>query len=182
MAQAGGPAWDEAGWTRLRDHVAGNLADTTTTVVRRLVGVLDAAREVQARLEGLTAAPLAPARRDVERQLRRLVYPGMAASVGLERLEHVERYLRAAARRLERLPDAVAIDADRMRAIAELEQAYRDRVAAWPDGASLPEALEEVPWMLEELRVSHFAQALGVRGQVSAKRIRRALAQPAASA
>jgi ATP-dependent helicase HrpA len=176
MARAGGPAWDEAGWARLRDHVAGELADTTTAVVRRLVRVLDAAREVQARLEDLTAPPLQPARRDVERQLRRLVYPGMAAAVGVERLEHVERYLRAAARRLERLPDAVATDADRMRAVAELEQAYRERVAGWPDGTPLPEALEEVPWMLEELRVSHFAQALGVRGQVSNKRIRRVLA------
>jgi ATP-dependent helicase HrpA len=37
----------------------------------------------------------------------------------------------------------------------------------------VPAALREVPWLLEELRVSHFAQSLGTRGQVSAKRIRR---------
>ena len=37
--------------------------------------------------------------------------------------------------------------------------------------------LREVPWMLEELRVSHFAQSLGTRGPISAKRIRRALAE-----
>jgi ATP-dependent helicase HrpA len=40
----------------------------------------------------------------------------------------------------------------------------------------VPEPLREVPWMLEELRVSHFAQSLGTRGQVSGKRIRQALA------
>jgi ATP-dependent helicase HrpA len=175
MARAGGPAWDEAGWRALRDRVAAELVPTTEQVVRRLVRVLDAARDVEASLEPLTAAPLLPARRDVERQLRRLVYPGMATAIGLDRLEDVERYLRAAARRLERLPDAVAVDADRMRSVHELEQAHRELVAGWPAGRPLTQALEEVPWLLEELRVSHFAQALGVRGPVSAKRIRTAL-------
>ena len=46
---------------------------------------------------------------------------------------------------------------------------------SWPDGRPLPPALRDIPWQLEELRVAHFAQGLGVRGQVSAKRIRRAI-------
>jgi len=75
--------------------------------------------------------------------------------------------VRAAARRLERLPDNTAKDLDRMRAIHELEQAYRERA---------PVAPPEVRWLLEELRVSHFAQGLGTREPVSAKRIRRLLA------
>jgi ATP-dependent helicase HrpA len=171
MAQAGGPAWDEAGFGRLRDSVAGGLADTVLEAVGVVVRVLDAAREVQARLEPLTAVPLQPARADVRVQLARLVFPDFVAATGLARLPDVERYLRAAARRLERLPDAVAVDRDRMNAIHELERAYRERRAAAP-GA---EGLREIPWMLEELRVSQFAQSLGTRGPVSAKRIRRAL-------
>ncbi|HKH18958.1 MAG TPA: ATP-dependent RNA helicase HrpA [Solirubrobacteraceae bacterium] len=179
MAEAGGPAWDEAGFARLRDHVAGNLADRTAQVVDEVVSVLDAALDVQRRLEPLAAAPaLAPARDDVERQLRRLVYPGFVSSTGAGRLADVERYLRAAARRLERLPNAPAPDLDRMRAVHELEAEYARRLEAWPDGRALPAALREVPWMLEELRVSHFAQSLGTRGQVSSKRIRRALGEP----
>jgi ATP-dependent helicase HrpA len=59
--------------------------------------------------------------------------------------------------------------------VHELEDAYRRRLEAWPSGRALPAELEELPWMLEELRVSHFAQSLGVRGQVSSKRIRRVL-------
>jgi ATP-dependent helicase HrpA len=178
MAEAGGPAWDEAGFARLRDHVAGNLADRTAQVVDEVVNVLDAARDVQRRLEPLAVAPaLAPARDDVERQLRRLVYPGFVSATGARRLPDVERYLRAAARRLERLPNAPAPDLDRMRAVQELEAEYARRLEAWPDGRALPAALREVPWMLEELRVSHFAQSLGTRGQVSSKRIRRALSE-----
>ena len=171
MAQAGGPAWDEAGFARLRDHVAGHLAETTERVVEQVVAILDAARDVQARLERLTAAPFQDARADVERQLRRLVHPAFITVTGVARLPDVERYLRAAARRLERLPDALATDRDRMRAIHELEEAYERRRQERPHG----DALREVPWLLEELRVSHFAQGLGVRGPVSSKRIRRVL-------
>jgi ATP-dependent helicase HrpA len=171
IASGGGPAWDEAGFARLRAHVAGSLAETSAEVVARVVGVLDAAREVERLLEPLTAVPLQPARADVRQQLARLVHPGFIAATGVDRLADVERYLRGAARRLERLPDATAVDRDRMNAIHELERAYRQRLAELP-GAS---GLREVPWMLEELRVSQFAQSLGTRGPISAKRIRRAL-------
>jgi ATP-dependent helicase HrpA len=105
------------------------------------------------------------------------VFPGFVSATGGGRLNDVERYLRAAARRLERLPDASAPDLDRMRAVHELEAEYERVLAAWPPGRPLAAALREVPWMLEELRVSHFAQALGTRGPVSSKRIRRVLAE-----
>jgi ATP-dependent helicase HrpA len=176
MGEAGGPAWDEAGFARLRDHVAGHLADAVAGAVAVVVRILDAARVVEARLEPLRAVPLQPARADVRAQLSRLVRPGFVAATGLARLPDVERYLKAAARRLERLPDATAVDRDRMNAVHELERAYRERLAAEP-GA---EGLREVPWMLEELRVSHFAQSLGTRGPISAKRIRRALEEATA--
>jgi ATP-dependent helicase HrpA len=176
MAEAGGPAWDAAGFARLREHVAGNLAERTEAVVDATVRILDAAREVEKRLDAVSAAPaLAPAREDVQRQLGRLVFPGFVAATGARRLPDVERYLRAAARRLERLPQAPAPDLDRMRSIHELEDEYRRRVDAWPAGRPLPQELRDVRWLLEELRVSHFAQSLGTRGQVSAKRIRRLL-------
>jgi ATP-dependent helicase HrpA len=60
-----------------------------------------------------------------------------------------------------------------MRVLHELEAELRRRREASAGGAAA--ALREVGWMLQELRVSHFAQGLGVRGQISAKRVRRAL-------
>ncbi len=174
IASGGGPAWDEAGFARLRDHVAGNLAETTSAAVAAVAGILDAAREVRLRLDETTATELQQARRDVAAQLGRLVYRGFVTATGLARLPDVERYLRAAARRLDRVADARAVDLDRMRAIHELEAAYRERVEA---GRPIAPALREVPWLLEELRVSHFAQALGAKGGVSSKRIRRLIAE-----
>jgi ATP-dependent helicase HrpA len=137
------------------------------------VEILDAAAAVQRGLRELTAAQLQDARRDVARQLGRLVHPGFVAATGAARLPDVLRYLRAAARRLERLPDNPAVDRDRMRAIHELEQAYERRRER---GRPLP----EVPWLLEELRVRQFAQGLGTRRPVSAKRIRRLIEDGAA--
>jgi len=137
--------------------------------------ILDAARDVERRLETLSAPAFEPARRDVRAQLARLVFAGFATRTGAARLADVERYLQGAARRLERLPDATAVDRDRMRALGELEQAYRARLEVWPRGRALPAELREVPWMLEELRISQFAQGLGTKGPVSAKRIRKAL-------
>ena len=156
--------YDEAGWRRLRAHVAGHLAERTAQVVRQTARVLDAAKDVELRLQERTGAAFGPAREDVARQLGGLVFNGFIQASGAGRLPDLERYLRAAAHRLERLPDTVATDRDRMHAIHELEALAKGR----PD----------VRWMIEELRVAQFAQALGVKDQVSAKKIRRALQAP----
>ena len=169
IASGGGPAWDEAGFAALRSHVAQRLPARTKAIVAAAVGVLDGAAELRSKLDALSAdAALQPARLDVAGQLGSLIHPGFIAATGTDRLSDVVRYLRAAGRRLERLPDAVAADRDRMNAIGELECEYRVRGGR----AAAP----EVHWMLQELRVAQFAQGLGTRGPASAKQVRRALA------
>jgi ATP-dependent helicase HrpA len=163
--RAGGPAWDEDSFATLRAQVAGDLAGEMVEVLGRVAGVLGATRDVERRLETLPVSPFEEAREDVSRQLGRLVHPGFITSAGVARLDDLVRYLTAAARRLDRLPDATAADRDRMRTIRELEAEHQLN----------PQP--EVAWLLEELRVSQFAQGLGTREQVSAKRIRRLLAR-----
>jgi len=177
IAEAGGPAWDEAGFARLRAHVAGALADETLATAQALVAVLEARREVERRLDALpAAAPLQEIRLDVARQLGRLVHPGCAAAAGARRLADVERWLRAATVRLDRLPDHAGRDRDLMRTLHELEAAYAGRLADWPAGTPKPPALFEVRWQLEELRAASFAPGLG-GARVTAKQVRRAIAQ-----
>jgi ATP-dependent helicase HrpA len=119
-------------------------------------------RDVEARLDGLTAAPLQAAVADVRSQLDRLVAPGFIAAAGVGRLRDVLRYVRAAERRLDKLPSDPARDRRLMQQVHELE----DDPASW-----------RVRWPLEELRVSLFAQALGTSGPVSVQRIRKELAR-----
>jgi ATP-dependent helicase HrpA len=175
IARVGGPAWDEASFAQLRAHVAGEVAQTTATVLAQVAAILAAAREVEARLDALRPTELQPARLDIARQLGRLLFPGFVAAAGVARLPDVERYLRAAARRVERLPSAPGADAERMRTVNELEELYERRRTSWPRERQPPAALLDLRWLLEELRVSLFAQALGTRVPVSPKRVRQAL-------
>jgi ATP-dependent helicase HrpA len=173
VAEAGGPAWDAEGFAALQRHVGGELEARTAAVLDMIVTILDARAAVHRRLETLIAPPVVPARQDVARQLGGLVFRGFATASGAGRLPDVVRYLQAAQRRLERLPDAVAVDRDRMATIHALEAEYEEARARAPEA---PE-LAEVPWLIEELRVSFFAQGAGVKGPASAKRIRMKMAQ-----
>jgi ATP-dependent helicase HrpA len=169
IASGGGPAWDGAGFAALREHVGTRLAQTATAIVTDVIAVLDEAAALRRRLDELPADPaLQPARLDIATQLGGLVHPGFVAATGAARLADVVRYLRAAQRRLDRLPDAIGADRDRMNAIQELEGEYRAR-----GGRRTAPA---VHWMLQELRVAHFAQGLGVHGKATPKQIRRELA------
>jgi ATP-dependent helicase HrpA len=163
IASGGGPAWDAGAFAALREHVRGELRPTTLDATSEFGQILDAARVVRERLDALPAsAVFAPARLDVARQLGRLVYPGMLAAAGLGRLGDVERYLRAAAQRLERLPSHVAADGERMAAIHELEAQAVGR--------------RDVIWLIEELRVAQLAPGPLVRPGATVKRVREALA------
>jgi ATP-dependent helicase HrpA len=111
IASGGGPAWDAEAFAALRDHVRGEVRPTTLDATSEFGQILDAARVVRERLDALPAsAVFAPARLDVARQLGRLVYPGMLAVSGIARLGDVERYLRAAKQRLERLASNARAD------------------------------------------------------------------------
>ena len=102
--------------------------------------------------------------------------PASSRGPAPRRLPDVERYLRARrAPPRARCPTRRRATADRMRGDPRARGRVPRRLDAWPRGRPLPDALREVPWMLEELRVSHFAQGLGTRGPVSSKRIRRVL-------
>jgi ATP-dependent helicase HrpA len=134
----------------------------------RDVGAILAARaDLHRRMETMVAPPLRDARQDVAQQLGSLVHPGFVAATGAARLPDLVRYLRAAERRLEKLPDTIAVDRYRMASIRTLEDEVR---------ASRSPHARDAWWMVQELRVAQFAQMLGVKGRPSAKAVRKLLA------
>ena len=173
LAAHGGPAWDQEGFRRLLDAVRGELADTTLEVVTGIERVLAVAGEVEGRLAELTNPAFGPALDDLRVQLDDLVYPGWVAATGRRRLSDVLRYLRAMVQRLDRLPSDLAGDAERMESVAAVTGAWHRAL----DRRLAPGALTQIRWMLEELRVSYFAQALGTPYPVSEKRLLRAIDQ-----
>jgi ATP-dependent helicase HrpA len=110
---------------------------------------------------------------DIRQQVERLLAPGFLARTPWERLQHLPRYLKAAASRLEKLRADPRRDAERAAQLAPLEQAWRREISARAKlGGASPE-LEQFGWLLEELRVSLFAQELKTPVPVSAKRLSR---------
>jgi ATP-dependent helicase HrpA len=107
----------------------------------------------------------------VRAQLERLLAPGWLSRTPWERVQHLPRYLKAAALRLEKLRADPARDATRARELAPLETAYRRELAAQARHGALPAELEQFGWLLEELRVSLFAQELKTPVPVSPKRL-----------
>jgi ATP-dependent helicase HrpA len=165
IAAAGGPVWDAEGFDRLVAAVRPRLASTVLDVVGTVERILATEHAVQAGLAQTRAAGLEPSIADIRDQVRGLVYPGFVAATGLDRLPHLVRYLQAVQRRLEKLPENPRRDQDRMHRVHAVQQVYH----------ALPGGHERIRWMIEELRVSLFAQALGTAHPVSEQRILRAI-------
>lgn len=168
-----------AAYTALRDEVRDRLEDAVHRLVGDLVTVLAAARDLDAAVRGTRSLALLGAVQDVREQAGRLVHDGFVSRTGADRLPHLARYLHAAAIRLEKAADNPARDEQLAWQVHDLEKlldaarARRESRTPVPGDAA---ALDEVRWLVEELRVSLFAQQLGTAQPVSDKRIRKALA------
>jgi ATP-dependent helicase HrpA len=175
IADFGGPAWDAAGFARLLEKTRLELAADTAQVVSDVAQALAAAQEAAAKLDAATSPVLAPAVADIRVQLSGLVYPGFVSQTGADGLPDLTRYLRAITQRLAKVPENPARDADRMAAVHRVTAAYQQTLATLPPGAARRRDAEAVRRMIEELRVSLFAQTLGTPGPVSERRILSAL-------
>jgi ATP-dependent helicase HrpA len=169
---ADGLPMKQAEFTRRVQEGRSRLSLIAQELERQVAAILAERSELERRLAAAQKAfPQAVA--DVREQVGRLLASGFVARTPWERLRHLPRYLKAASLRLEKLRADPARDAARMAEIAPLEQAWRRAVAARArDGALTPE-LEQFGWLLEELRVSLFAQELKTPVPVSAKRLAR---------
>jgi ATP-dependent helicase HrpA len=175
MAEAGGPARDREGFERLSAAVRSRLHETTADVVTHVESALRLAHAVQARLDEARAGAVQPAVADMRAQLSGLIYPGFVTATGYRRLPQLTRYLRGLERRLDKLPENPARDAANMAVAQRVEQAYRQAVAELPPARRDVPEVTELRWMLEELRISLFAQTLGTLAPVSETRILAAL-------
>jgi ATP-dependent helicase HrpA len=173
---AGGPVWDLASFARLLDQVRPALADTTLDIVRRVEAVLSTAQRIETQLQTTRSVALVTSLADLRSQLGGLVYPGFVSEIGSRRLPEVHRYLRAVERRLEKLPHSPTADQQRMAVVHAVQAEYDAALRSLPSDQPIPADLAEIRWMIEELRVSLFAQTLKTAYPVSEKRIRRALA------
>ncbi|GLU47713.1 ATP-dependent helicase [Nocardiopsis ansamitocini] len=177
VAEAGGPVWDADAYARLHEHVRTGLVERTMAIVAVVEKILAAAQTLERGLKGTTSLAVLPSLADIQAQLARLVRPGFVTTTGYPRLADLVRYLRAADRRLAKLPENPRRDQVGMAKVEQMRQAYQRLVDGLAPGVPPGPAHEDIRWMLEELRVSYFAQEVGTAYTVSEKRILKAIEQ-----
>lgn len=151
--------------------------DRVFEILSHVVRALDAQSEAESAMRTHTEPSVSEVVADVRTQVSALVYEGFVGATPAWALPHLARYLRAGAVRIDRASSSAGAlgrdveDMDRIHSVAESLAGARDDAAARPYDAALAARLEQARWMLEELRVSCFAQQLGTPHKVSFKRV-----------
>lgn len=154
-----------------RELVRAEIADTTLAIAADVEQVLSLHYQISKKMKGKVAFDQVMAYSDIKAQLDQLVYRGFVVKTGADKLKDLQRYLKATGRRLEKLP--IDPNKDRL-AMIQLQPAVEayEALSSKLKNHPLEELyLTEVHWMLEELRVSLFAQQLGTAFPISAKRV-----------
>ncbi|WES64882.1 ATP-dependent RNA helicase HrpA [Microbacter sp. GSS18] len=159
----------------VRDAFSQAVVDELFQTVSLTARILTLAREVERAMRDANSLTLLGALGDVKAQLSGLVFPGFASRTGPAQLAHLPRYLQAAADRVRALPDNPGRDRQRMSEFERAAAAYADAGGTIPPAADAPAALVRTRWLLEEYRVSLFAQQRGTAEPVSLQRIQKSL-------
>ncbi|WP_415200991.1 ATP-dependent RNA helicase HrpA [Pseudorhodoferax sp.] len=164
---------DAAAFKRRVEEGRGRLTLIAGEVARLAGTILAEYAAAQRKLRD--ARPPADVAADVQQQLQRLMPKNFLAAAPWAQLQHFPRYLKAVALRLDKLRADPARDAARLAELKPQEQRYWRLVAERKGQADA--RMAELRWLLEELRVSFFAQELRTPQPVSVKRLDKTWAQ-----
>ncbi|EJN86281.1 DUF3418 domain-containing protein [Actinomyces naeslundii] len=159
------------------------LEDEVYRVARYAAAALKASQEVDRVVGAHTSLTLLGTLQEVREHAAALAPDGLIAATPPEYLAHLERYLRALAMRVEKAsssPSAASQDAALSFQVSQAQEVVdraRTKAASLPADPQREALLEEARWMVEELRVSLFAQTLGTSRKVSLQRITKLCAQ-----
>ncbi|MBX9717618.1 MAG: ATP-dependent RNA helicase HrpA, partial [Microbacteriaceae bacterium] len=167
--------WSREQFESLRDRVNAGLPDRLFGIVATTAAVLAAAREVDVLIARSSSLQLMAPLADAREQLNALVFDGFIGRTGLARLPRLVVYLRGISHRVERLADNLGRDRAWMLEVQQAVELYTAAGGTLPLAADPEPRIREARWMLEELRLSLFAQPLGAQGPISVQRIRKQL-------
>ncbi len=173
-AGAAGIVRDQEQYAEVLRRVRQLVSARVIEIIEQVEPILVAAREARLALDRLSPAARAM-KDDMTRQLEALIHPGFVAETGRARLRHLQRYVRAIVIRAQKGPDDLRRDDERQAVVATVEREHADFLKSLkPARVDAPDVVE-IRWMIEELRVSLFAQSLGTAHPVSEQRIYKAM-------
>ena len=171
IADFGGFVWNEEGFDKLRDFVRENVNEVTVDIAQKVEQILTLTHQLNQRLKGKMDFTMAFALSDMKSQIAGLIYQGFVQKSGYARLPDLLRYLQAIDKRMDKLTQDVNRDRAAMLRVEQVQQAYQQLLAKLPKSKPISDEVAEIRYMIEELRVSLFAQQLGTKYQVSDKRV-----------
>ena len=171
IADFGGFVWNEEGFDKLRDFVRENVNEVTVDIAQKVEQILTLTHQLNQRLKGKMDFTMAFALSDMKSQISGLIYQGFVQKSGYARLPDLFRYLQAIDKRMDKLAQDVNRDRAAMLRVEQVQQAYQQLLAKLPKSKPVSNEVAEVRYIIEELRVSLFAQQLGTKYQVSDKRV-----------
>lgn len=171
----------EAEFGALVDARRANLQDVADRLTAVVLDILKEWRTVRLSVDRLRSPVFAAAVADIEAHLALLFPPDFVQTTPQQWLDQYPRYLKALRRRIERLADNVARDAQLAAQVAPFADALRALLAP-PAGVRPRPELQQFRWMLEEFRVSLYAQELKTILRVSEKRLGEQLTRAQAEA
>jgi ATP-dependent helicase HrpA len=171
LRRAGGPVWRRSEFQRLRGQVAEGYAGEAARLLTVVEQIVTLSQEVELALGELTAPAQRPVATELRQQLDALVYSGFVLASGTEQLRQLPRYLRAMLQRIGDVRTNLARDRERQ---AQVQVLLTDLAELTGKLGDRPE-LAAIRWLIEEFRVSVFAQQLGTAQPVSIRRIQAAM-------
>ena len=177
IADFGGFVWNEEGFDKLRDFVRENVNEVTVDIAQKVEQILTLTHQLNQRLKGKMDFTMAFALSDMKSQISGLIYQGFVQKSGYARLPDLLRYLQAIDKRMDKLAQDVNRDRAAMLRVEQVQQAYQQLLAKLPKSKPISDEVAEIRYMIEELRVSLFAQQLGTKYQVSEKRVLNAISE-----
>ncbi|WP_447913225.1 ATP-dependent RNA helicase HrpA [Microbacterium phyllosphaerae] len=174
-AHPGGIIRTEAEFVRVRDAVSASLVDELFSCVSLVARILTKTRDVERGIKSQNSLALLGPLNDIRTQLSGLLHPGFVSAAGVDRLAHFPRYLDGMLDRLKTLASEPGKDRTRMSEFERMAKVFEDAGGTIPLAPDASPALVETRWLLEEYRVSVFAQRLGTSQPVSPQRIMKVL-------
>ncbi|WP_308666574.1 ATP-dependent RNA helicase HrpA [uncultured Aggregatibacter sp.] len=171
IADFGGFVWNQEDFDKLRDFVRENVNEVTVDIAQKVEQILTLTHQLNQRLKGKMDFTMAFALSDMKSQIAGLIYQGFVQKSGYARLPDLLRYLQAIDKRMDKLTQDVNRDRAAMLRVEQVQQAYQQLLAKLPKSKPISDEVAEIRYMIEELRVSLFAQQLGTKYQVSDKRV-----------
>ncbi|WP_028767167.1 ATP-dependent RNA helicase HrpA [Shewanella fidelis] len=167
----------ETAFSEAKDWVRQELNPTAEKIALKVEEILTIYNRIKKRLKGKISLDIAFAMSDIQSQLDQLVFKGFVEHCGWQRLTDLIRYLKGIENRLEKLPVDPNRDRLHMLSINKVQDLLKAQLAKLPKSQPVPDSLAEARWMIEEYRVSCFAQVLGTAYPISEKRILNQIAQ-----